>query len=75
MNKEEHAQRIISTICDYFLTQRVKPAATDYAERLLNHHAVILAAMKAKQNAEISFVVDLKASVKKLEPYYPEHKQ
>jgi len=74
MNKEEHAQRIISTISDYFLTQRVKPTATDYAERLLNHHAVILAAMKAKQNAEISVVVDLKASVEKLQPYYPEHK-
>ena len=73
MNKEEHAQRIISTISDYFLTQRVKPAAKDYAERLLDHHAVILAAMKAKQNAELSVVQDLRASVEKLQPYYPEH--
>ncbi len=75
MNKEEHAQRIISTISDYFLTQRVKPTAKDYTERLVDHHAVILAAMKAKQNAELSVVIDLRASVEKLQPYYPEHKQ
>lgn len=74
MNKEEHAQRIVATISDYFLTQRVKPAAEDYSERLIDHHAVILAAMKAKQNAAEPVVADLKASVEKLQTYYPEHK-
>ena len=52
MNKEQHAQKIISTISDYFLTQRVKPDQKDYAERLAKHHAVIVAAMKSKQNAD-----------------------
>ena len=52
MNKEQHAQNIIDSISDYFLTQRVKASQEDYAERLQKHHAVIVAAMRAKQNAD-----------------------
>lgn len=74
MNKESHAQRIISTISDYFLTQRVKASQKDYVERLKRHHAVIVNAMKAKQHADIAVVKELEASVKALEVYYPEHK-
>lgn len=74
MNKESHAQRIISTNSDYFLTQRVKASQKDYVERLKRHHAVIVNAMKAKQNADIAVVKELEASVKALEVYYPEHK-
>ena len=74
MNKEKHAQNIISTISDYFLTQRVKSDQEDYAERLIKHHAVIVAAMKAKQNADLSYVNGLKASIEALSRYYPEHK-
>ena len=73
MNKEKHAQSVISTISDYFLTQRVKPKQEDYAERLVKHHAVIIAAMKAKQNADMSYVIGLKESIAALSPYYPEH--
>lgn len=75
MNKETHAQKIISTISDYFLTQRVKPDQADYAERLVKHHTVILAAMKAKQNAGADHGKKLKESIEALSPYYPEHKQ
>ena len=74
MNKEDHAQRIISTISDYFLTQRVKSKQKDYVERLKKHHAVIVAAMKVKQNADVKYVDGLEASIKALLPYYPEHK-
>jgi len=74
MNKEEHAQKIISTISDYFLTQRVKPSQEDYADRLKKHHQVIIAAMKAKQNADEKSAQTLKESVQALLPYYPEHK-
>ena len=70
-NKESHAQKIISTISDYFLTQRVKPDAKDYAERLQKHHAVILAAMKAKQNAGAEQAAALKAAIQAIAPYYP----
>jgi len=75
MNKEVHAQKIITSISDYFLTQRVKPNQQDYAERLKKHHFVIIAAMKAKQNADISVVKSLKESIEALSAYYPEHKE
>ena len=52
VNKEQHAQRIIETISDYFLTQRVKPSQEDYATRLRLHHAVILAAVRAKMRGD-----------------------
>jgi nickel superoxide dismutase len=74
MSKESHAQNIILTISDYFLTQRVKPKQKDYIERLKKHHAVIVAAMKVKQNADMTYVDALEASIEALLPYYPEHK-
>jgi nickel superoxide dismutase len=73
MNKENHAQKIISTISDYFLTQRVKSSQDDYTERLIKHHAVIVAAMKAKQNSDMASVTALKESIEALIPYYPDH--
>jgi len=74
MNKEKHAQMIISTISDYFLTQRVKTSQKDYAERLAKHHAVVVAAMKAKQNADQKFVDALQKSIEALAPYYAKEK-
>ncbi len=74
MNKEKHAQNVISTISDYFLTQRVKVKQRDYVERLKKHHAVIVAAMEVKQNADMKQVDYLEARIKELLPYYPEHK-
>jgi nickel superoxide dismutase len=70
MNKEKHAQNIIDTISDYFLTQRVKLSQKDYAERLAKHHAVIVAAMKAKQNADKKYATELQKSIQALAPYY-----
>ncbi len=74
MNKEKHAQHIISTISDYFLTQRIKLSQKDYSERLKKHHAVITAAMKSKQNADVKYAKALKDSIEALSSYYPEHK-
>ena len=70
-NKESHAQSVISTIADYFLTQRVKAAQEDYTERLKKHHAVIVAAMKAKQNASKDHAEALVKAIAELEGYYP----
>ena len=75
MNKEVHAQKIISSISDYFLTQRVKPDQKGYAERLKKHHLVIIAAMKAKQNVDMKYADKLMKSIEALLPYYPEHKE
>ncbi|CAI8296565.1 MAG: Uncharacterised protein [Opitutia bacterium UBA7350] len=70
-NKELHAQRIIETISDYFLTQRVKPGQDDYATRLARHHSVILAAMNAKQNTSFDAAQVLRVSIQNLRAYYP----
>ena len=72
-NKEIHAEKIISTISNYFLTQRVKPKQKDYLDRLSKHHAVILAAMKAKQNASITESNALKEAIQNLAVFYPKH--
>ena len=74
MNKEKHAQNIIATISDYFLTQRVKVQHKDYGDRLKKHHAVILAAMKAKQKSDKATVATLNDAVKAIAPFYPEYK-
>ena len=74
MTKEQHAERIIDTISDYFLTQRVKPGQKDYAERLARHHGVMIAAMKVKQNADQAHVDALETRIQALLGYYPEHK-
>ena len=73
VNKEKHAQNVISTISDYFLTQRVKSDQKDYVERLKKHHAVIVAAMLVKQNADHKYADDLRKSIQELAAYYPEH--
>ncbi len=72
-NKESHAEKIINTIANYFLTQRIKPEQKDYLDRLSKHHAVILAAMKAKQNASITESNALKVAIQNLAIYYPKH--
>lgn len=72
-NKEAHAQKIIETISDYYLTQRVKPSQPDYGERLVRHHAVILSAMKAKQQADEAVVEELVERIEALKEYYPHH--
>uniref|UniRef100_A0A7S2A7K5 Ubiquitin-like domain-containing protein n=1 Tax=Trieres chinensis TaxID=1514140 RepID=A0A7S2A7K5_TRICV len=57
--KEEHACKIITTIAEYCLCQRVKKpefaTEKDYADALKAHHAVMQAAMKCKQNVDVTF--------------------
>jgi nickel superoxide dismutase len=77
MNKELHATKIQDTIAQYFLHQRVKPVVAgadgyeDYITRLVDHHAVMVAAMKTKQSTDLATVSALRETVQKLEAYYP----
>lgn len=54
--KEEHASKIITTVAEYCLCQRVKTEVfksdADYVDALKAHHAVMQAAMKAKQSMD-----------------------
>jgi len=70
MTKEAHAEKIITTMSSYFLTQRVKPSQKDYSQRLIKHHAVIVSAMKAKQQVDMAYVKTLAKEIEALEDYY-----
>ena len=72
-NKGIHAEKIITTISNYFLTQRVKPSTGDYLLRLSEHHRVILLSMKVKQKADAEVADDLRQAVAALSKYYPSH--
>lgn len=76
-NKEIHATKIQDTIARYFLSQRVKPARqgtqafNDYVMRLVQHHAVIVAAMKTKQTVDPQRVAELREAIEAIAVYYP----
>jgi nickel superoxide dismutase len=70
MNKEHHAERVMRTIADYFMAQKIKSSAKDYAKRLIAHHAVMVAAMKCKQTADPKFVDALKRAVDGIAGYW-----
>merc|ERR1711871_1331924 len=70
--KEEHASKIITLISEYCLCQRVKPVSDpktpfssegDYVDAVKAHHAVMIAAMKAKQSVDVAQADALEAAV------------
>ncbi len=66
-NKESHAQSIQQIALDYFLAQRIKmPAGDDktaYNKHLGLVHAIIVHAMKVKQNADPAHGEKLAAAI------------
>merc|ERR1712154_130033 len=67
--KEDHASNVMTTIADYFLAQKVKKdllTLEEYKEVLVLHHAVMVAAMKAKQSSETGPVDALDAAIEAL---------
>ncbi len=74
--KEAHASHIIEVISEYFLTQRVKPVSPGadgydtYLKTLADHHAVMVAAMKAKQNADPTYADHLDHAIDALAKHY-----
>jgi nickel superoxide dismutase len=76
ITKETHASNIITTVSEYFLTQKVKPVAADDAAhaafllKLEDHHRVMNAAMKAKQNSDPEVVAKLRAALDRMGKHY-----
>lgn len=74
--KEDHASHIITTVSEYFLTQKVKPVSPGsddydkYLKSLADHHAVMVAAMKCKQGTDPATVASLNAAIDKLAEHY-----
>merc|ERR1712113_288029 len=74
--KEEHAAKIMTTVAEYFLAQKVKKeqlSHQEYLEVLALHHAVMVAAMKTKQNTDMSFVDALDKAIDALKHVYIKH--
>ena len=61
--KESHASKIQKIIAEYFLTQRIKSSAKNYEKQLKGAHAVMVAAMKCKQNLDAETSKNLKSSI------------
>ncbi len=61
--KETHATNIQHTIAQYFLTQRIKADNENYAKQLSTAHAVMVAAMKCKQDANPATAETLHAAI------------
>ncbi len=76
ITKENHALNIITTVSEYFLTQKVKPVAEDdeghaaFLLKLEDHHRVMTAAMKAKQNSDPEVVAALRAALDRMGKHY-----
>lgn len=74
--KEEHASHIIEVVSLYFLAQKVKPVAPDaegydgYLKSLADHHAVMVAAMKAKQSPDAAAADALSHQIDALAKHY-----
>ena len=74
--KEAHASHIITVVSEYFLTQKVKTKARGtaeygaYLDSLAKHHAVMVAAMKAKQNVSSTAVHNLEHAIAALGALY-----
>ncbi len=76
ITKEAHASNIITTVSEYFLTQKVKPVAADdeghaaFLLKLEDHHLVMNAAMKAKQKSDPEVVGALRAALDRMGKHY-----
>jgi len=72
-NHEKHASRIIQVVSTYFLTQKIKPVASDdkahasYLNKLQAAHQVMRAAMKAKQTVSPDSVKGLSDAIDSFE--------
>ena len=74
--KEETATNIQRVVSDYFLTQRVKAVPADdpghaaYLDQLARMHAILVAAMKCKQTADLETVNALDTAIEAVAPTY-----
>lgn len=68
MTKEDHGNKTMETISQYFMAQRIKPANDEaghkvYLDQLTKAHAVMRAAMKCKQSVDTKDADALRTSV------------
>ena len=72
-NKEKHANEIQHIVTQYFMTQRIKPDAKKYSEKLAVLHKMLIYAMKCKQTTDVANVSTLRSLTKEFEILYFGH--
>jgi nickel superoxide dismutase len=72
-NKENHANEVQHIVSQYFMTQRIKPKAEKYNEKLAALHEMLIYAMKCKQTTDLNNVKMLRDSLRKFEGLYFGH--
>ncbi len=77
VNKENHADKFMEIVTQYFLTQRIKPADPDsgdeyeyYVTQVTLLHRMLVSAMKCKQTTDLAHVENLKELVAKSRKLY-----
>ena len=80
LTKENHCKKLITTVAEYFMAQRIKPDAENYEAQLLAAHTLMRAAMKAKQDpsdevaeAVKTAILDLYRAYEGKEPDFHKH--
>jgi len=82
-NKENHAQYLQDIVCQYFMTQRIKPTEEEdgdhyitYVKQLTLLHQMLFYAMKAKQTTDLTNVKQLRSLLEEFRTIYfgSEHK-
>lgn len=63
MTKEDHCKKVIASVSEYFMAQRIKPDADNYEKALIAAHNVMRAAMKAKQDPSAEVAEALQKSI------------
>ena len=75
-NKETHAGYFQEIICQYFMTQRIKPVEPadehyqSYLEKITLLHRLLVGAMKAKQTTDVEVTKELSSLLKRFRTAY-----
>ena len=78
-NKDAHAEELQHVVMQYFMNQRVKPAAPGsdgydaYVEQITVLHRLLVTAMKAKQTIDRAHVATMRQLVDRFEQLYFHH--
>lgn len=75
-NKDEHADKFMEIVTDYFMAQRIKPAPptdstyTLYVKKVTVLHQMLVTAMKCKQTTDLENVTRLRQLVAEFKDLY-----
>jgi nickel superoxide dismutase len=75
VNKEYHANELQHIVTQYFMTQRIKPDAKKYSEKLTLLHKMLIHAMKCKQTTDLNHIATLRSLSRAFQDLYLGHSQ